>query len=99
MPFSVVVHIPGERIPDGYGGYTTGPGTTVQTKGRLRGMSGSEQMVAQRMSESVEGVLDIPVDVEVKSTYSLEVEGVGYAIKHVGLGTYRAQQSLMVARV
>ena len=100
MPDDVTINVPGERVSDGRGGWTTSPGTTVQTKGRMRDFSGSEQVVASRMSEQVEGVVVLPYEVDVRSTYSLTIDGWDYAIKHVSVGSeaYMPHRKVFVSK-
>lgn len=98
MPEAVIVNIPGERIPDGMGGWITGPGSTVETRGRLRDLSSSEQVAAERMTERVDAVLVLPKSVEVKSTYSVQVGQVLYSVRGVRGGSYSPHVTVLVSR-
>lgn len=100
MPMTVLIRKPGERVPDGRGHYYTQPGDTVETRGRITDMSAQEQVVAQRMSESVEGVCILPADTSVTSADTLEIDGVLYHVRGVPPGTpqYTAHTRVLIAR-
>lgn len=101
MPLRVEVIEEGEGYTDPGGYYQPGePYVAQTTKGALEDMSGSEQIIAGRLSERVEGTLLIPADVEAQATQSLRIDGVSYNIVHVGVGTdeYMVERRILVAR-
>lgn len=101
MPLQVLVMEQGEGGTDPAGYPVEGePVVAATTKGRLGKLSGSENVVAQRLSELVEGSLMIPTGVSVRSDQWLVVDGVKFNIRSVTVGTpqYMAQQELLVSR-
>jgi hypothetical protein len=100
MPTPVIINIPGEPQPDGRGGTLPGVPTQVQTKGRLRDFTGSEQVVAQRLSASSEGVVVLPYGTMVESNYTLALQGEDYNVSHVEAKSeeYKAHTVVFVAR-
>ena len=100
MPLSVLVKKPGERVPDNRGHYIVTEGETIETKGRLTDMSAEERIVAERLQESVEGVLIVPFGIEITSADSLEIDGVPYHVRGVPPGTpeYTAHVRVLVSR-
>jgi SPP1 family predicted phage head-tail adaptor len=83
MPDVVVIQKPGTQEPDGRGGFTTTPGETITTKGRLAGLTADEEVQASKLSSTSTAKVSVPFAMSVTSADGLTVAGVEYNVQGV----------------
>lgn len=98
MVDTCVITTPGAPVKDGAGGTTVGDPTYVTTPCRLREAgAGTEQTIADRAGFQQPMAIDLPIDVVVSPSATIEVDGRVFEIGGVSrAGAWARKQTLIV---
>lgn len=93
-----VITTPGVPVSDGAGGWIPGEPTYITTPCRLREAgAGTEQTIADRAGFQQPMAIDLPVDVVVSPSATIEVDGRTFEIGGVSeAGAWARKQTLIV---
>lgn len=71
------------RTSDGMGDYTETEAVAATVKCRLKGVSGSEHVIAGQVKAEVSGVVLLPAATDIRATDRLRIEGKTYEVAAV----------------